>query len=92
MELQILGKQPIFPEIKPQFKYLLDILSDTNYGIKNDGLSFTELKSFCELTKIKLNRFEIVTLVNLSYAYIGMLNKAKDNECEQPYKNDELWF
>lgn len=90
MELQILGKQPIFPEIKPQFKYLLDILSDTNYGIKQDGLTFTELKSFCELAKIKLNRFEIVTLVNLSYAYISMLNKAKDNQCEQPYIKDEL--
>lgn len=86
MELQLLGEKPIFPEIKPQFKYLLDILSDTNYGIKQDGLTFAELKSFCELAKIKLNRFEIVTLVNLSYAYISMLNKAKDKDCEIPYK------
>lgn len=85
MELQLLGQKPIFPEIT-HFKYLLDILSDMGYGIQSDGLTFQEIESFCRLSDIELSRVEIVALRGLSFDYINMLQKAKDKDCEIPYK------
>ena len=85
--MQILGQKPIFPEIT-HFKYLLDILSDMGYGIQSDGLTFQEIESFCRLSDIELSRVEIVALRRLSFDYINMLHKAKDNQCEQPYKEN----
>jgi len=86
MELQLLGQKPIFPEIT-YFRYLLDILVDTNFGVQTDGLSFQEIESFCRMSDIKLTRFESVALRNLSLDYVYMLQKAKDKDCEMPYQN-----
>lgn len=55
------------------------------FGVQTDGLTFTEIKSFCDLSHIELNRFEVTALRKLSLDYVSMLNKAKDKDCEQPY-------
>lgn len=61
-----------------------------NFGVYSDGITFQELKSYCELTKTKLTKFEINTIRTLSYEYINMLRLAKDKDCEQPYKLDKI--
>lgn len=59
------------------------------FGVQSDGLTFTEIKSFCDLSGIQLNRFEVTALRRLSIDYVSMLNKAKDKDCEQPYNTEE---
>lgn len=89
MELQLLGQSPVFPQVT-YFKYLLDILSDMGYGFSTDGLTFQEIESFLRMTNIELSQFEIVALRNLSLDYLSMLNRAKDKNCEAPYKLDKI--
>ena len=56
------------------------------YGVQSDGLTFSEIESFCRLSDIYLSRVEIVALRRLSFDYINMLQKAKSKDCEIPYK------
>ena len=70
------------------FKYLLDYLSDLDYGVSGiNGLSslpYTEIQAYSLATNTKLSHFEATTLKRLSVEYVVQIHKKDINE-EPPY-------
>ena len=91
IELQLLGKQPVFPEIG-FFKYLFNLIQDIGFFIYTDSginvLSYSEIKSYLDITETKISEYELSIIKSLSAVYVNTYYEAKKNDFEAPYKED----
>ena len=74
-------------------EYLIDHLSKAGICTKADGrflpLSWSELKSYIELSGSELDNWECETVIELSRAYVSTLAAARHPEMPPPFVTDD---
>jgi len=88
IRLQLTDEKPQLPHIT-HGKYLLDYLSELDYGQYNNNilvsLDYPKIESWKNLSGIDISFQEVKALIRLSTAYTNTLQQAKDKEMKPPY-------
>lgn len=62
-------------------------MTSTGFGV--DGVSWTEINSWCQLVKRLLLPHEAVALKRMSDEYAHSFNEAKSPDCPPPFVSDD---
>ena len=83
-----------YPELPTKTGYIVQYLFEIGPAVSNgNGLAITpwsEVRAWCDLTGITLERYEVDTIRELSSAYVDQYYKAQKRECISPWREHPM--